>query len=329
MMTRPDFMSKQVLLIESDSSKKLKFRNSNLILVDKDKKTLLQQSCHKIFLVFILGEFSITSGLVKKAKKHGFPIIFLGFNLKPYHTVFPDNKGNFLLRKKQYTCKNDLEISKLLVKNKIMNQHNLMLSLRYKTLKEKRALRDVKLLEQSAANAQNSKELLGIEGNASKLFFQTYFKNLDFKTRRPRTRADIINLLFDIGYTYLFNFIEANLELYGFDVYYGCYHTLFYQRKSLVCDIIEPFRCIIDRKIKKGFNLKQINKEEFELKNSQYSVKRDFKKKYSEFFLKEILGHKEKIFLYVQQYYRSVMKNRNIKDYPVFYLEEKYDNSDL
>ena len=95
MMSRPDFMIKQILLIESDNSKKLKFRNSNLILIDEDNKTLLQHSCHKIFVVFVVGEFSITSVLIKNAKKFAFPIVFLGFNLKPYFSVVPDNKGNF------------------------------------------------------------------------------------------------------------------------------------------------------------------------------------------------------------------------------------------
>ena len=322
MMSRPDFMSKQIILIESDNSKKLKFRNSNLLLVDENGKIELQHSCHRIFVVFVVGEFSITSVLIKKAKKFAFPIVFLGFNLKPYFSIVPDNKGNFLLRKKQYFSKNDFEVSKHLVRNKVMNQLFLIKSLRYKTQLEKADILKFKSILRNIDSTREGNELLGMEGNASKLFFRVYFKNLDFNTRRPRARQDVFNLLFDIGYFYLFNFIEANLELYGFDIYYGVYHRLFYQRKSLVCDVIEPFRCIIDRKIKKGFNLKQIDKNDFGVRNGQYFVKKGFNKKYSEFFLKEILSHKEEIFLYVQQYYRSVMKNRDVKDYPDFFLEE-------
>ena len=322
MMSRPDFMSKQIILIESDNSKKLKFRNSNLLLVDENGKIELQHSCHRIFVVFVVGEFSITSVLIKKAKKFAFPIVFLGFNLKPYFSIVPDNKGNFLLRKKQYFSKNYFEVSKHLVRNKVMNQLFLIKSLRYKTQLEKADILKFKSILRNIDSTREGNELLGMEGNASKLFFRVYFKNLDFNTRRPRARQDVFNLLFDIGYFYLFNFIEANLELYGFDIYYGVYHRLFYQRKSLVCDVIEPFRCIIDRKIKKGFNLKQIDKNDFGVRNGQYFVKKGFNKKYSEFFLKEILSHKEEIFLYVQQYYRSVMKNRDVKDYPDFFLEE-------
>ena len=61
MMSRPDFMSKQVIFIESNKKNKLRFRNSNLLLVDENNKILLQHSCHKIFLIFVYGEFSITS----------------------------------------------------------------------------------------------------------------------------------------------------------------------------------------------------------------------------------------------------------------------------
>ena len=322
MLSRPDFIAKQMLFIESDSSKKLRLKNSNLILVDENNKIILQHPCTKIFMVFILGEFSITSVLIKNAKKYAVPIVFLNFNLKPYFSILPDNKGNFLLRKKQYANSNDLEIAKHIVSNKVNNQIGLMNSLRYKTTKEKNNISKIKGLFRQINNVQSSQELLGIEGTASKLFFETYFKNLDFGGRKPRCKDDIFNLLLDIGYYYLFNFIEANLELYGFDTYCGFYHKLFFQRKSLVCDLMEPFRCIIDRRIRKSFNLKQINKDDFYFKNGQFYVKREFNKKYSQLFLKEILLHKEKIFLYIQSYYRSFIKGRAMDSFPIFNIED-------
>lgn len=328
-MSRPDFILKQVIFIESDSTKKIKFKNSNLLVVDKDNKTIIQHSLYKIFIVYILGEFSITSVLIKNAKKYSVPIVFLNYNLKPYFSIVPDNKGNFLLRKKQYNNKKDLELAKHIIKNKVSNQLNLMKSLRYKSKSEKENLKKVNELLFSIDNCNSSQELLGIEGNVSKIFFSTYFKNLDFKRRRPRAKDDVFNLLLDIGYFYLFNFIEANLELYGFDIYYGFYHKLFFQRKSLVCDLIEPFRSIIDKKIKKGFNLKQIDLEDFYEKNGQFHIKKDFNKKYSQFFLKEVLSYKEEIFLYIQKYYRCFIKEKEINNFPNFKIGEKNVNFKL
>jgi len=322
MMSRPDFISKQIILIESSKGVKLKFKNSNLTLINKeDNKTLLQHSCHKIFMIFIYGEFTITSVLIKNLKKFAIPIVFLSYSLRPYLSIVPDNKGNFLLRKKQYTFPNELELSKHIVKNKINNQIYLMNSLRYKTSNETTLINKAKAILLNVDSAQNNQELLGLEGNVSKIFFEVYFKNMSFKGRRPRCKDDIYNLLLDIGYFYLFNFIEANLELYGFDTYCGFYHKLFFQRKSLVCDLVEPFRCVIDKQLRKSYNLGQIDETDFYVKNGQYYIKREFNKKYSELFLKEILFNKEEIFLYIQKYYRCFMKEEKIKDYPVFTME--------
>ncbi len=322
MMSRPDFMAKQILFLESDKCKNLKFRNSNLVLLDEKNKVLIQHSLHKIFMVFVYGEFTITSVLVKNVKKHAIPLIFLNYNLRVYFSVIPDNKGNFLLRKKQYHFNNNLIIAKHTVRNKIQNQLTLMKSLRYKTVNDKQSISDIESSLKGINKCENSQELLGIEGSASKLFFQTYFKNMAFTGRKPRCKSDIINLLLDIGYHYLFNFIEANLELYGFDTYCGFYHKFFYQRKSLVCDLIEPFRCIIDKRVRKSYNLKQINISEFKCKGGQYHIKKGYNKKYSRLFLKEILLHKEQIFIYVQQYYRSFIKERNISDFPIFTVKK-------
>jgi CRISPR-associated protein Cas1 len=318
MMSRPDFVEKQVLYLESTDAKRLSFRNSNLLLTDENGKIILQHSCHKIFIAYIRGEFTITSKLLKNAKKFSFPLVFLTYSLKPYFVFNTGTEGNFLLRKMQYSFAFDTEIAKQVIANKISNQLQLMQSVRYKTKIEKESILAVRELLKSVQSVRNSQELLGIEGTASKLFFQTYFKNMEFKGRKPRIKSDPYNLLLDIGYTYLFNFIEANLNLYGFDNYYGFYHKLFFQRKSLVCDIIEPFRCIIDKRLRIAYNLKQIQNNDFICHQNRFELKREASKKYTELFLRAILEHKEDIFLYVQSYYRAFIKNKPISQYPVF-----------
>ena len=122
----------------------------------------------------------------------------------------------------------------------------------------------------------------------------------------------------DIGYTYLFNFIEALTAIYGFDVYCGVYHTFFYQRKSLICDLVEPFRCIIDQRLRKAYNLKQIDESDFYVKNAQYYLSYKNQSKYTKLFFKDLLEYKEDIFAFVQSYYRWFIKNKDIIDFPCF-----------
>ena len=173
---------------------------------------------------------------------------------------------------------------------------------------------------QEAKKAEESKELLGIEGYASKIFFQSYFKNVPWKRREPRNKSDSINFLLDMGYTHLFNFMEAHLRLYGFDVYIGIYHTLFYQRKSLVCDLVEPFRCIIDHSLRKAYALKQIKEKDFIVKRGRYFLPIQASKGYSQILLEALLKHKEEIFLYTQKYYRCFIKQAPVDTFPDFYI---------
>ena len=67
--------------------------------------------------------------------------------------------------------------------------------------------------------ASDFNSLLGIEGNMAKLYFGTLFQSHNWNGRTPRAKTDITNLLLDIGYTYLFNFVDSLLKLYGFDTY--------------------------------------------------------------------------------------------------------------
>lgn len=132
---------------------------------------------------------------------------------------------------------------------------------------------------------------------------------MDWMGRYPRTKIDKNNVLLDMGYTFLFHFIEALLLLYGFDVYEGFYHTRFYQRKSLVCDVEEPFRPIIDEAIRKAYNLGQISDKDFGFANGGYFLKGESIKKFSTIFARAILAQKEEIYDYVRDFYGYILDN--------------------
>ncbi|MDR0608215.1 MAG: type V CRISPR-associated endonuclease Cas1, partial [Candidatus Peribacteria bacterium] len=308
MLSRPDFTEKQIVVISSERVKDLSFRNDNL-LIKKEGKIQDQISCFKIFCVFIIGECSITTKLIAKLLKYQIGVYCFQMSLKPLCSIGSALAGNYLLREKQYasTSQQDLHQAQLLVKNKIANQGALLTSLRHKDTALKEAITSLKDLYTKVEKTESDDRLRGIEGSASKLFFSHYFKDLKRYKREPRTRADSINLLLDMGYSFLYNFIEANLNLYGFDVYRGVYHKLFYERKSLACDLVEPFRCIIDKSLLKAHHLGQINEKDFTFKNGEYELTWDKREPYMKIFLRAILEKKLDFFDYVKQYYRFVM----------------------
>lgn len=318
MLSRPDFLEKQIVVISSERVKDLSFRNDNL-LIKKEGKIQNQISCFKIFCIFIVGECSVTTKLIAKLLKYQISVYCLQMSLKPLCCIGSPLAGNYLLREKQYasTADQDLHQAKLIIKNKIANQGTLLTSLRNKDTDLKTAITQLKDLYKKVENQTSDDSLRGIEGSASKIFFANYFKELKRYKREPRTRADIINLLMDMGYSFLYNFIEANLNLYGFDVYRGIYHKLFYERKSLACDLVEPFRCIVDKTILKAYNLGQINEKDFSFKNGEYELTRDKREPYMRLFLKAILERKMDFFDYVKQYYYFAMGKENA-EFPNF-----------
>lgn len=124
-----------------------------------------------------------------------------------------------------------------------------------------------------------------------------------------------------MGYSMLFQIVDAILRTYGFDTYCGVLHTDFYMRKSLVCDLIEPMRPIIDLQIRKSINLGQCKEEDFEVYNYKYQLPWKNSPKYVAFLMEAIIDRKDEIFLYVQQYYRAFMRNKPYNEFPKFEVQ--------
>ncbi len=316
MITLPDFKQKQILFIQTQRnvSNKIRFQNDNIVFL-KDDKVANRASCHRVFAAFIIGDISLTSELIKQARRLGVSFFLLKYNFEPYAAINAASEGNYLLRMRQYELEDDKElfIARQIVKNKVANQISLLKS---REIGENIVAREKEIMEAiDSAGKQDS--LRGIEGNVSKEFFKEYFGPIGWSWRMPRVKPDIPNFLLDIGYTMMFNTLDALLCLYGFDTYKGCYHKLFFQRKSLTCDIVEPFRAIIDREVLKLYTLKKIQEKDFKQRNGNLLLSFEHSAKYAQVFLEAIMNHKEEMYRYVQGYYRFFM-NSEANPFPHF-----------
>lgn len=318
-----DFAKKQIMVFMPCKGDKLSFNNDNIVIKDSEGKTKYQNSCYRVFMVIVIGDCSITTALLRRARKFAFSICFMTYSFRVNTIVKYGLEGNTLLHMKQYRYEGN-KIGTLLIRNKIINQSYMLNRIRNKSefIKEGIAILDG-YIERFRDNSEVEREtLLGIEGNAARVYFSRLFCNYEWKGRKPRIKFDYINSLLDIGYTILFNFVDCLLQVYDFDVYKGVLHTDFYMRKSLVCDLMEPLRPIIDWRIKKGINLNQFKKEDFILIRGQCQLEYKKSASYSAVFLEDILSNKEKIFIYIRSYYRSFMKDKDVCYYPLFNLED-------
>lgn len=318
MITLPDFKQKQALFIQTErnAQNRIKFQNDNIVFL-KDDKVVNRASCHRVFAVFVIGDISITSELMKQGTRYGVSFFFLKPNFDLYASVNASAEGNYLLKMRQYAMaeKEELGIAKKIVQNKIKNQLRLVRSRRVKAGLPKRETEIMSAIEKAAIHDS----LRGIEGNVSKEFFSAYFEPLGWKYRMPRVKADVPNFLLDVGYTMMFNILDSLLRLYGFDTYKGCYHKLFFQRKSLTCDVVEPFRPLIDREVLKIFTLNQIGKGDFQIRNGRVVCSFQTSARYAQVFLEAIMKNREDIYRYVQGFYRFVM-NSEKNAFPEFII---------
>lgn len=321
MFTAPDFSKKQIVFVLFNEGEKLCFSNDNIVIKDSLGKIKFQCTCYRIFIIFAVGHTSFTTAVIQKAQKFGFFIALMTPGFKLYSVIGAVKEGNTLLKKKQYAY-DGLDIAKKLTKNKIENQCYELQSVRFKSESVKEAISLLKAYISNVSETSTLNELMGYEGLASKVYFKNHFNNIPWLGRQPRIKKDYINSVLDIGYTLLFTYIDALLSSFGFDTYCGVMHREFYMRKSLVCDLVEPFRTLIDHEVKKAINLRQIQENDFTVINHQFRLKWSETEKYVRILMKPLIENKESIFCYIQAYYRAFMKDSPIELFPDFHVEE-------
>ena len=319
MLNANDFKKKQIVFLFTNEADKLSFLNDNIIVKNKEGGIKYQSTCYRLFMICVVGNISITSGLIQRSKKFGFSICLMTTTFKVYEILGARMEGNTLLRKHQYEYTEN-DIGRKIEQNKIKNQSQILKNIRGKNQIMKEG---IELLDKMVVQLEQQLEYLevmGIEGNAARVYFSRVFDNVDWKGRKPRIKNDYVNVTLDIGYTMLFNIVDAILQVYGFDTYYGVFHKCFYMRKSLVCDLMEPIRPVVDYQVRKSINLGQCKENDFEVINNRWCLKYKSNPQYIQFLMNAILEYKDDIFLYIQQYYRFFMKRKSVSEIPVFII---------
>lgn len=326
MFTRKDIDFRTIFVVNCIQERNLRVSRGELLLEEKNNetgktKTLTKLPFQKILALFVIGHITVTTPLIDKCQKYGVAVIVMKPNLRPVFYWSNPAEANYLLRQRQYSMnRDDLTIATNLVSNKISNQIKSLSDTRKRDNVTINAIECCRGLLYMIDLSNDYYHLMGIEGAASRTFFSAFFQEHKWESRRPRTKCDVINSSLDIGYTILFNYIECFLRMFGFDLYVGVYHRLWFRRKSLVCDIIEPFRCIIDKAVRTAFNKKQFTAKDFELKKGEYYLKREKNKAYQKVFFDALISYKKDVFLYTQSYYRCFMQKKSVKQYPKFLI---------
>lgn len=158
-----------------------------------------------------------------------------------------------------------LHLQKWILKEKIQSQINFFKSLENSELQD--GITTLENYNVQIDSKTNLKDLIRIEAGSGRHYFLNYAKQIPekygFQSRRggglansKRYASDVINALLNYGYTVLAGEIAKFVNGMGLDPYYGFYHKPDTSFQSLVYDLIEPFRWLVDSTVLSMANIK-------------------------------------------------------------------------
>lgn len=243
-------------------------------MVSKGSKCLLDMPLYHIDHVMIIGNVQVTSQALHILLQNGIDVTYLTFSGKYLGHTAAETSKNIFLRLAQYEIYQNIEsrlnIARQIVYNKMENQRQMIKIWRWEKgdFAWKEEVAQIEKLMLKISTAENTNQLMGLEGMASNLYFRAFgrmFKcEFSFNGRNRRPPRDPINVMISLGYTFLTQEVSNALEGEAFEMYLGFLHGIRYGRKSLALDLVEEFRQpVVDRMIVRMFNKRMIQKYDF------------------------------------------------------------------
>lgn len=271
----------------------LRVKDGNFLVKAGDRK--MELSPRKVSSILATTGVSLTSDVIKLAMTWNIDIIFLDEFGSPYGRVWHCRLGSTTrIRRRQLEVEETMEGVRLViewVKRKLENQIEHLEELRKRRTRKSGVLTDgIKQLSASlkslaATDAENVDEMrgriLGIEGNGARIYFSTLSAVLpekyQYNSRSRNPAKDFFNCLLNYAYGVLYSMVERGAILAGLDPYTGLLHTDNYNKKSLVFDLIEPYRIWADRVVMLLLAGREITESHFDKVKGGYTLNKEGK----------------------------------------------------
>ncbi|GIW92165.1 MAG: CRISPR-associated exonuclease Cas4/endonuclease Cas1 fusion [Pirellulaceae bacterium] len=269
---------------------------SGEVLKIKDGETVLQEiRINDICQVNIFGNIQVTTQAIQTLCQKDIPIAYFSQGGWFYGMTCGLGLKNVFLRKAQFRWVESeefcLSFARALVAGKIRNQRTMLQ--RNHIEPPQHAIALLKALVDEAEQATAMDQLLGIEGNAARIYFENFSGMIkvghsdaaegdivqdkppsggwsgnsltfDFVHRNRRPPRDPVNALLSLGYSLLTKDMTAVCHTVGFDPFMGYFHQLRFGRPSLALDLMEPFRpLIVDSAVLTAINTRMVTERDF------------------------------------------------------------------
>lgn len=335
------------LYITSDDAYVRKERETFVVEVNSEK--VFQAPVHSIENIVCFGFKALSPALMAFCAENSVGISYLSENGKFLARVYGAQQGNVLLRKAQYAVADkeseSLKIARPIIAAKVANFRNLLL--RHQRNHPEVCPPSVVSAATTMGNrlaeierAATLDELRGHEGECATVYFgvlstlmMSQEEDFKFTQRSRRPPLDPANALLSFLYAILANDVRSAVETTGLDTQVGFLHQVRPGRASLALDIMEEFRAYLgDRVMLNLINLKQVTKDDFEIRESgevrmsdeaRKTVITAYQKRKQEEITHPLLGEKMTIGLlpHIQAQLMARYLRGDIPDYPPFYMK--------
>lgn len=258
---------------------------SGNVLKVKDKDTLLQEvRINETCQVNLFGHIQLTTQAIQALCDNDVPISYFSQGGWFYGITHGLGVRNIMLRREQFRLADDpsfcLALARDLVAGKIRNQRTMLQRNHVEPPPAKIA--QLKNLCEDAERAASVERLLGIEGNAARVYFELFAGMIkvedpteaapdggseftfDFTHRNRRPPRDPVNALLSLAYSVLAKDLTIVCHAVGFDPFLGFYHQPRFGRAPLALDLMEPFRPLIaDSAVLSAINTRMVTARDF------------------------------------------------------------------
>ena len=225
-------MSFRTVVITRQS--KISYKNRFLVVKQENDEKYIHLSEIDTIIVDSIS-VSISAYLLKELADNKINIIFCDEKHNPFGEVVPyysrHNTSKMIKEQIKWKLTDKDKLWGEIVKNKIINQAML--------LKKVRSAKSKLILSYIDDVVDGDKT--NREGHAAKVYFNALFGN-DF----VRNSDDYINAALNYGYAILLSTINKEIINNGYLTQLGIHHKNEFNEFNLTCDLMEPFRVVID-----------------------------------------------------------------------------------
>ena len=235
---------------------------------------------HEICQLNLMGNIQISTQAVQALCEADIPVCYFSLGGWFYGITTGLCTKNVFLRQQQFASASEAwfckRLARDLVAGKIRNQRTFLL--RNHIEPSENTLLELKVMAARADDCDSMETLLGLEGNAARLYFGAFSGLLkretgeellpmfrfDFTGRNRRPPRDAVNALLSLGYSLLVKDLSVACYATGFDPMLGFYHQPRFGRPALALDLMEPFRpLIVDSAVVTAINTRMVTGRDF------------------------------------------------------------------